>query len=272
MIKKLSGLGLLFVFLVVPSYAMADLIGVTWTDALAVRIDEITGTGSTIGHVGFDELNSLDVNSSGTFFSVCSSSKTLITINPITGDGTAVANLSCDIPPDVRGLAFDPTGVLFASIDGPGPDMGDLNYLYTIDVATGQCTLIGGTGLTSLQSITFSPSGILYGWEVSASWVGQGGLVTIDPLTGIATDVNPSVGGANSSIQGIAFAPDGTLYGARDSLYEIDPLTGEYSSIGSGGYYDVRGIAYIPIPSTILLLGSGLVGFLGISGKRLLRG
>jgi hypothetical protein len=49
-------------------------------------------------------------------------------------------------------------------------------------------------------------------------------------------------------------APDGTLFGARESLFKINVTTGKTTLIGSGGYSDIRGIAFIkghsqPAPS-----------------------
>ena len=88
----------------------------------------------------------------------------LITINPATGAGSFFADLNFGAAtPDIRGLAFSFTDVLFAlSNMGPAANPDDL---YTINVATGVGTLIGPTGFSGLQSIAFSPAGVLYGWD-----------------------------------------------------------------------------------------------------------
>jgi hypothetical protein len=72
----------------------------------------------------------------------------------------------------------------------------------------------------------------------------------VDPRTGLAHDVDPTVGGNDdlpfgvSSPQTLAFAPDGTLYGAWGELVTLDPATGVATLVG-GSYADVRGLAYL---------------------------
>ena len=122
---------------------------------------------------------------------------------------------------DVRGLAFSSTNVLFAIRDGDSAGGIDLpDDLVTVDVATGAVTLVGTTGLTAIQALTFSPGGTLYGWDLHA------GLVTIAPTTGAATAVDPGAAGTVVGIQGLACSPNGTLYGVStgvsDALYRVD--------------------------------------------------
>ncbi|MCX5888513.1 MAG: hypothetical protein NTY36_03575 [Deltaproteobacteria bacterium] len=228
------------------------LIGVSWdyTNSPVVGINQATGTGYTIGPSGYSRLNSLAKDKNGLLYSV--SSGQLITINPNTGQGTPIAALSFPTyPPDVRGLAFSPTGVLYAINCRPGSGLPP-HDLYTIDPTTGAGTYIGPNdhdGLTfGIQDIAFSPDGILYGWDVTK------GLVTIDTATGYAT-ANPGWVGT-ADIQGIAFAPDGTLYGAGNGLYKINTTTGAYTLVGSGGYTDVRGIAFVTVLPPSSLIGA----------------
>jgi len=185
----------------VADRAEGDMVGVSWsaTNSPVVRLDESTGAGATIGLSGFTGLNALAVDGSGTLYSAVDNinaiTKPLITINPSTGAGTAVAPLNFGaIEPFVRGLAFSPAGVLYA-VNNTGPPGQTVSHdLYTIDPNTGIGTHVGITGL-GVQGIDFSPGGILYGWDVFD------GLVTIDTATGAATDVNPLVGGSALLIQ-----------------------------------------------------------------------
>jgi hypothetical protein len=267
---KHLGRGMILAFLLTaPLFAKAELIGVSFSfvDSPVVRIDETTGIGVPIGLSGFPGLNSLAKNSAGTLFSAVNTlgaSPDLITIDPHTGAGTFVSTLNFGgIRPDIRGLAFSSNDTLFA-INNTGP-AGGLNPddLFIIDVATGVGNRVGATRLTGVQSITFSPGGTLFGWDVNI------GLVTIDPTTGTASDVNTFVGG-NPNIQGITFTPDGTLFGARDALFTIDVATGVHAFAGANGYADVRGIEYMlasiripePMPLALLMGGFGAMWFL----------
>jgi len=238
----------------------ASILGVSY-EGDVIKIDQNTGVGTTIDSSGFFGLNSLADDSSGRFFSVTDpdASELLVGIEPETGSGSRVVNLLLGEGVSVRGLAFSPSDVLFAVTDNVLGN--DQSELYTIDINTGIGTLIGSTE-AGIQGLAFSPNGTLYGWNV-----GSVGLVTIDPLTGLATDINENVGGS-ANIQTIAFAPDGTLFGAHDSLFTIDPTTGISAVIGSGDYEDVRGIGFvledepksIPEPTSVLALLALLVG------------
>ena len=110
MMKKRLFLLVLCGVLLIPSYATAKLIGVSWslTNSPVVTIDEATGTGSTVGPSGFAFLNSLAKDGSGVLYSV--SDNKLIKIDPATGLGTVVVTLNFGVtPPNVRGLAFRPS-------------------------------------------------------------------------------------------------------------------------------------------------------------------
>lgn len=240
-----------------PTIGEASIIAVSWspTNSRVYGIDETTGVGELIGLSGFPRLNALAADGSGTLYSTVDygtfgAGDELITIDPNTGAGTSIATLDFgSIDPALRGLAFRPSdGVLFA-VNNTGND-----ELFTIDIGTGVGTLIADQGTTGLQGIDFASDGTLYGWDNFL------GLVTVDTTTGLLTDVNPTVG-ATAAIQSVVFGPDGTLYGARNALYTIDVGTGVTTIVGSGGYADVRGIAFlVPEPTMLALMGLGFGG------------
>jgi cysteine-rich repeat protein len=208
-----------------------------FSDSPVSVIDPVTGSGSQIGLSGFDELNSLARSDTGELYSVQDGAPfALVTIDENVGAGSFVTTVSLgSVTPRIRALAFAPNGDLLAvNNEGSGTGQDDL---YAIDVATGVGTLIGPTTFDGVQALAFSPGGTLYAWDIFE------GLLTVDPATGLATDVGPA--GADAQLQSIDFDPSGKLYGSLDELYEIDAATGEICLIGSGGYEDVRGIAYL---------------------------
>jgi hypothetical protein len=150
---------------------------------------------------------------------------------------------------DVSALAFSPSGTLFA-IRRYGPTGNDL---YTIDVETGAATAVGCTMLPGIQALDFSPEGILYGFDVGGGSGAGVGLVRIDPVTALASDVDPAVDGRAADVQTLAFAPDGTLYGAHENLFRVDLNTGALTLLGpiEGTYFGIRGMAWVPEPSTL---------------------
>ncbi len=227
----------------------ATIYGVSWTGDF-YAVDETDGSGTRIGPTGFLNLNAMVSDAAGKLYSYRG---TLVTVDPLSGIGTAGPRVTPTL--DFRGMAFSPDGTLFATDSGGGGRVPD--DLYTIDVATGVATRIGSTGMPGVQGLAFDPAGKLYGWE-TGSGTGIGlGLIAIDPQTGAATDVNPAVGGRAFDVQTIEFAADGTLFGAVNQLFTIDVTTGALTPIGSGGYSDLRGVAFVPEPGAIALLAVG---------------
>lgn len=206
------------------------------------KINPTTGVGALVGATGF-WTNSLACDGSGKLFSVAAAGTgmgLLITIDPQTGAGTPVKQLQ--LLTDIRDLAFSPKNVPFAIKDRGehDPTVRLPHDLVTIEVTTGAVTLVGNTNQQGIQGIAFSPDGTLFGWDMFR------GLAKFNITTGQATLVNPTATpGSFPDIQGLAFAPNGTLFGARESLFTINVTTGTPILIGSGGYSDVRGIAFL---------------------------
>jgi len=133
----------------------------------------------------------------------------LLELDPETGATFA----SVPLPPQTNPLGMTwVSGWLYAILSGT-PDR-----LVTIDPFTGAVTNIGPTGFSGLQSLG-SIGSTLYAWDLIA------GLVTINSVTGAATDVNILEGGGN--IQGLESDPDGRLIAVGGgSWYEVNPATG----------------------------------------------
>jgi hypothetical protein len=127
----------------------------------------------------------------------------------------------------VRGLAAEADGSFFAVVNVGVAN--PKNELWHISHA-GFSYRVGNTGYPGLQGLT-SVGGTLYGFDLPAFGVGVG-LVRIDRVTGVATDVNPVIGSPVFDIQFLATRAAGKVFGGRDALYEIDVTTGAYTLIG----------------------------------------
>lgn len=224
--------------------AVAGFIGVSWGGDV-YSINELTGSGSLIGASGWSQLNSMAMDRSGRFLTATpGASSRIVEIDPVTGNGTLFHAPFLD---DIRSMAYSPDGVLYAIQDIGGVQ----SHLYILDLSVpfgdrNVATFIGQSTIGGIQGLTFAPDGTLYGYSTSS------GLITLNPDTAEATDVNGKIDGL-PGIQTLAFAPDGTLYGVHDALFTLDITTGERTLVGMGGYADVRGFEWIPSPGTLML-------------------
>lgn len=151
--------------------------------------------------------------------------------------------------------------------------------LYTLDPSTGAETLKGSFGTwggdyIGQQGDLAYGNGKLY---ATMTWAGHSGyyLATIDTTLGTATQVGKILSGSsNPAIDGIVFI-NGTLYGTSRGtlatpaeLYTINISDALATKVDTTtGVYTSFGLTQIPLPPTVLLLGSGLVG-LGLLGWR----
>ncbi len=106
-----------------------------------------------------------------------------------------------------------------------------------INLNTGAQEVIGDLGVV-LSDIAFDPNGQLFGVDPSGLW-------SVDPKTAQTT----FVGGANftgTSMNALVFDSRGVLYAAgRDNtLYTIDPTTGEATSQGDIGFSSAGDLAF----------------------------
>jgi hypothetical protein len=301
--KRRLSLVVVILLLLLPTYANADLLGVRFSasDQQVVRINETTGSLSVIGNTGFSNLNSLDTSSAGTVYSATywgwnnARDRHLIAINSASGVGANVATLNVTYasPIVVEGLAVSPAGIIYAA-SNPGTTPGVNDLLYTINPTTGVGTYKDYMWMDNrfdeskrvryVKDIAFAPNGTLYGWDDNL-----GLFKILNPETGgESIDVNPLVNVWDSSynrilpqILDIAFTPEGKLYGISseyvsyvqiNGLYQINLETGELTKITtydipSGNYHYISGLAYspsaIPLPASLVLLGSGLLSLTG---------
>lgn len=217
--------------------AQADeILAVNWVGDAYV-MDSTDGSGSVLSSTGFSSLNSLAKSPGGRYLSFSGSD--IIELDPNTGAGRVSSTTSLT---SVRGAAFTPDGTLFA-IENVGVD----DFLYKVDPSSGNTALIGDTGFNGVQGLAVDSLGNMYAWDIFD------GLLEVDPDTGAAV----AVGGAVvADIQTLAFDSNDALFGARDSLFKIDTRTGDQDLIGSGSYFDVRGMEFVDQPEFTITLVS----------------
>ncbi len=199
-----------------------EMIGIDFLLGDVFSINPKNGQSVFIGSTGLTQnlWHSMAKDSQGNIYAgygYWNSAIAIYQIDAISGQATFSAQTNLF---GVTGLAFGPGDVLYATNDTTTPLGGGPDDLLTIDLVTGTTTLIGPTGLKSLQSLAFG-NGVLWGWDTDNI-----GLVRIDTVTGLATDVNPSLEDNLNLIQTLCFSEDGILYGAFGSLWIIDMLTG----------------------------------------------
>jgi photosystem II stability/assembly factor-like uncharacterized protein len=194
----------------------------------------------------------------------------LYSLNPSTGEATAIGEL--DVV-ELQGLAIRPTnmelhGVLTSGIgtsfyrvsSGFGdvlpfttvgiPNMRAIAFaaddslygatttgrLYRINLATGDTTFIGTSGL-NYSGLSFSPTSGLLWASVRPPITNRDHIYTVSTGTGQAIFIGAT--GDNAITPSIAFGPDGTLFGLKgissqtNTLIVIDTLTAAGTLIGA---------------------------------------
>lgn len=115
----------------------------------------------------------------------------------------------------------------------------NFNQLGTVDVATGNTTLIGAiTAAGQVTDLAFNPSGNLFATTFT-------GLYAVDRNTAVATLVGNY--GGESGMNALVFAADGTLYGAANdstALYRINTSTGALTFVGNTGFASAGDLAF----------------------------
>lgn len=200
-----------------------DMVAVQWSGQI-LALDSFTGATWPLG-VGLAGQNALARDANGVLWSngflSPASVRGLTRLDPAAGTATAV-----HVSDDIRALAAGPGTTLYAVLYES-----NANRFCHIDSATGVHTLVGAPFAAGVQGMT-SHNGVLFAWNINQ------GLATIDPSTGVVTDL---ASGGSAYIQWLATRPDGQLIGGGgDQLFTIDVVSGlptPYAQTAS----DVRG-------------------------------
>lgn len=166
--------------------------------------------------------------------------------------GTGICTPITDFPLQAcTGIAFGPGDVLYAINDPTAGSSGAFFDLHTIDPLTGGTTLIGSTGFQNLGNLAYAQGKL---WAFGGSGAG---LLTIDPVTGLGTDVNPGFRGPLDFMESIAFGDDGVLYQVDAGFWIQDTVTGVPCFVGPLNFPGVLGgIEYLPGPAAPFTLGT----------------
>jgi hypothetical protein len=262
---------LFLIFLVTTAAAItarADYIvgvpaGYTGSTAPLVKIDPTNGTSSILNSVGLSS-QSLAQNAAGelfiSFFVGAASNGRIARINPATGAPEQVYSAVTLGAGSIRGLAFDKSDLLYGVVNRDDANFSPTlpDDLYRFDLVSQTTQLVGSLGFKNVQGLDVAPNGDFFAWDI------EFGLLSVNSMTGLATDVNPGIDGT-VGIQSIVFAPHGRLFGAGFGLFSIDPITGAFSPLGTPGDIDLRGIEWIvPEPTTAVIL----LGMIALTTRR----
>lgn len=137
------------------------------------------------------------------------------------------------------------------------------NMLVQTDL-NGNMTMIGPTGIDGRGMAYDDANGVLYAINSA-----DASLYSVDIHTGASTRIGAT--NISSDMIGLAFDElSGTLYlneGLKtNALYRVDVSTGAATMIGVNGMSNIDGLAWIPAPSSLAVLGLG--GLIGTRRRR----
>lgn len=215
-----------------------------------------TNTYTLIGNSGYGPWYDIALNPlTGMLYGVTYPGS-LYSIN--TSDGSA--NCIGSTGSFINGLAFDNSGNLYGS---------GYTHLYTIDLSNGSATQVAYTGYNSSGDIAFDEYGNIY-MTANDNWTESSDRLIYYDFSDNSVSEIGEIG--YYGVYGIGFSGD-TLYGftAGKETITIDTGTGGGTLVFNNGitaYGADTTAAPVPEPSTVLLLGLGLICMAGYGRKR----
>lgn len=248
-------LALLAPFLTGSVYGQ-QLIGLEMDDGEIYSIDMHSGLATQIATTSVDKhlwlWHALAKDSTGRLFGsydfLASGGSEIYEIDPLTGHCTLITTYPLV---GVVGLAFGPGNVLYALNDPTAGTAGSRFDLQSVDLVTGTATLIGNTGFTNLGTLAYGQGTL---WSYGGSGVG---LLQVDPITGIGTDVNPGFQGPLDFMEGLCVSDHGVFYQVDTQLWIQDAMTGVPALAGPLNFPGILGgIESLPGPTSPFTLGT----------------
>ena len=256
---------------VVPRAAANVLVGVTFSGANSVlySLNPATGAASDPRTTGTNHLVGIAYSSGGTLYGLTNSTassnpNSLLTVNAQTGATQVVG--STGLSGVVEGdLGFDSTsGTLYGMYELQAGQ----RKLFTMNTATGAATLLPNSLAGDPSAMAFDVSGTLFVVDTSLQLLSTVNKTTGATLSSIAlsTALGAAAGMAFDPTSGLLYVTDGES-GGTNRLYTLNTTNGVLTDIGASGVTNgLSGLAFIPEPTTALLLATGMV--LGIRSQR----
>lgn len=229
-------------------------------------LNDALGTNYPVTGLAFHPLTGVLYGATGN--SPAATAGTFVSINPATGLVTVIGPFNAGptntqgTPTTMGDIGFDAAGNLYgvATIGGPN--------VYSINVATGQATLVGPNGVSTSTSgggFEIGAGGIAYGTPTSSRFG------TYNLGTGAYTNIaNPDKPAGTGAYTALTFSGS-ALYGLNTgpgsppptALVSIDPATGAVTNLGPS-VASLDAIAFqVPEPASI-----GLLALAGVLARR----
>ncbi len=277
-----------FAYVVVASAALfGPIAGSAWADTMygitfsnqLITINTTTGAGTLVGNLDTNMEGYGLAASNGNLYAYDQTAEVIRQIDPATDHTLATINIGTPSLVGEGDLAFrsDGTGFLETAAGPSGAG------LYTFNLSPPSSSFLGSS--IAVDGLAFNGGDILYAMSQGLT-DGGSKLYTANQSTGALSLVGSlnTASAPGEILGGLTFGSDGTLFGelsdgsTTSTLVTIDSVTGQATVVGNIGFDNVSGIAFlssatssVPETSSVLLLGTCIIGAIGLRFRRGIR-